>query len=37
VAVRAAAAKAALARFSGALDATMTAISPYLAGKLEAP
>jgi 3-deoxy-D-manno-octulosonic-acid transferase len=30
---RAAAAREALARFSGALDATMTAILPYLAGK----
>ena len=37
VAARAAAGKAGLARFSGALDATMAAISPFLAGRLEAP
>ena len=35
VASRAAAGKAALACFSGALEAVMTAISPYLAGRLE--
>ncbi len=37
VAARAAAARQALARFSGALEATMTAIAPYLAGRPEAP
>ena len=37
IAARAAAAKAGLARFSGALEATMTAISPFLAGRLETP
>jgi 3-deoxy-D-manno-octulosonic-acid transferase len=35
VTARAAAAKAALAPLSGALEATMTAIAPYLAGKPE--
>jgi len=34
---RAAAGKAGLAHFSGALDAIMTAIGPFLAGKPEAP
>lgn len=37
VAARAAAGKAGLARFSGALDATLTAITPLLAGRPEAP
>jgi 3-deoxy-D-manno-octulosonic-acid transferase len=37
VAARAAAAKSALARFSGALETTMTAIAPFLAGRVEAP
>ena len=37
VAVRATAGKAGLAGFSGALEATMTAIKPYLAGRREAP
>ncbi len=37
VAARAAAGGAALARFSGALDAIMTAIAPFLAGRPEQP
>ncbi len=37
VAARAAAGKAGLARFSGALDATLTAVAPFLAGAPEAP
>ncbi len=37
VAARAAAGKAGLARFSGALDETMTAVSPFLAGRSETP
>lgn len=37
VAGRAAAAREALARFSGALEATLTAIKPFLAGRPEAP
>ncbi len=37
VAARAAAGKAGLARFSGALDATMAAIAPFLAGRPKEP